>query len=121
MQISAVFRVHQQDLVIFKAIAARPKDIEDAAALMLMHKEIDVDRVRRHVTELAELADEPSLTSSLEAVIKLSGRPSTEKIQSERTARSSRTSNAKRPSPKVRARTKLKDAPKPRRTKRRIS
>ncbi len=42
-----------EDLVIFKAMAARPKDIEDAAALMLMHKEIDVGRVRRHLAELA--------------------------------------------------------------------
>ena len=53
-----------EDLVIFKLMAARPKDIEDAAALMLMHKEIDVGRVRRHLAELAALADEPNLGRS---------------------------------------------------------
>jgi hypothetical protein len=109
-----------EDLLIFKAMAARPKDIEDATALMLMHKEIDLDRVRRHVAELAVLADEPILTSGLEAVIKLSGagRPSTAKIERKRKARSSRTPKAKPPSPKVTAKAKPKGAPKPRRTKR---
>jgi hypothetical protein len=110
-----------EDLVIFKAVAARPKDIEDAAALMLMHKEIDVDRVRRHLAELAALADEPILTSGLEAVIKLAraGRPSTAKIKRKRKARSSRTPKAKSPSPKATPKAKPKDAPNPRRTKRR--
>lgn len=85
-----------EDLVIFQAMAARPTDIEDATALMLMHKDIDIDRVRRHLAELAVLADEPSLTSGLEAVISLASavRPSTTKIKP--SARSSRTLNDKR-------------------------
>lgn len=99
-----------EDLVIFKAMAARPKDIEDAAALMLMHKEIDVGRVRRHLTELAELADEPSLMGGLEAVIKLAtaGRSSTAKIQRKPAARSSSGAKAKRSSPKATGRAKSK-------------
>ena len=107
-----------EDLVIFKAMAARPKDIEDAAALMLMHKDIDIHRVRRHLAALAALADEPILTSGLEAVIKLAsaGRPSTAKNERKK-ARSSRTSKAKHPSPKATAKAKSKDAPKPRRAK----
>ena len=35
-----------EDLVVFKALAARPKDIEDAAALILMHPAMDLGRVR---------------------------------------------------------------------------
>jgi hypothetical protein len=58
-----------EDLVVFKALAARPKDIEDAAALILMHAAMDLDGVRRRVTELAELADEPALVDGLERVI----------------------------------------------------
>jgi hypothetical protein len=58
-----------EDLVVFKALAARPKDIEDAAALILMHAAMDVDRVRRRVTELAELAGEPALVDGLDRVI----------------------------------------------------
>lgn len=108
-----------EDLVIFKAMAARPKDIEDATALMLMHKEIDVDRVRRHLAELAALADEPTLMSGLEAVIRLAaaGRPSVPRIEQKRNARSSRTPKAKPPSPKTTAKARSKDAPKPRRAK----
>jgi fructose-specific phosphotransferase system component IIB len=57
-----------EDLVIFKALAARPKDIEDATALIAMH-EIDLDRVRRRVEELADLAEEPRLINEVEAII----------------------------------------------------
>jgi hypothetical protein len=105
-----------EDLVIFKAMAARPKDIEDATALMLMHKEIDVDRVRRHLAELAALADEPTLTSGLEAVIRLAaaGRPS---APQPRNARASRTLKEKPPGTKATAKDSSKDAPKPRRVK----
>jgi hypothetical protein len=58
-----------QDLVVFKAIAARPKDIEDAAALILMHSAMDLGRVRRLLAELAELAEEPALLDGLDEVI----------------------------------------------------
>lgn len=57
-----------EDLVVFKTLAARPKDIEDAAALLLMHEDIDLEQVRRRLAELAELADEPALIRGLEAV-----------------------------------------------------
>lgn len=58
-----------EDLVVFKALAARPKDIEDAAALLLMHPKIDLGEVRRRLAELAALAQEPALIDGLEAVI----------------------------------------------------
>jgi hypothetical protein len=58
-----------EDLVVFKALAARPKDIEDAAALILMRPTIDLARVRRRVADLAALAEEPRLVEGLEQVI----------------------------------------------------
>jgi hypothetical protein len=58
-----------EDLVVFKALAARPKDIEDATALILMHPTIDLRRVRRRLAELSELAQEPGLLEGLEQVI----------------------------------------------------
>jgi hypothetical protein len=58
-----------EDLVVFKALAARPKDIEDAAALILMHPTIDLARVRRRLAELAALAEEPALVEALDQVI----------------------------------------------------
>jgi len=54
---------------VFKAMAGRPKDVEDATALLLMHRDIDLARVRRRLAELAELADEPALIAGLEAMI----------------------------------------------------
>jgi tRNA(Met) C34 N-acetyltransferase TmcA len=56
-------------LVVFKAMAARPKDIEDATSLLLLHEDIDVRRVRRHVHRLAALADEPALELGLDVII----------------------------------------------------
>jgi hypothetical protein len=35
-----------------------------------MHKDIDLDRVRQRLTELAAMADEPALMAGLERVIK---------------------------------------------------
>jgi hypothetical protein len=58
-----------EDLVVFKALAARPKDIEDASALLLMHPGIDVAKVRRRLADLAALAEEPALLEGLEQVI----------------------------------------------------
>jgi hypothetical protein len=61
-----------EDLVVFKAMAARPIDIEDASALLLMHRDIDLDRVRLRLGELAAMSDEPGLAAGLERVIKRS-------------------------------------------------
>jgi hypothetical protein len=58
-----------EDLIVFKAMAARPKDMEDAAALLLMHSGIDGARVRRRLAELAILAGEPELIEGLERVM----------------------------------------------------
>lgn len=43
-----------EDLVIYKAIAWRPKDQEDIVNLVVLNRGIDFDRIRRHVTELSE-------------------------------------------------------------------
>jgi hypothetical protein len=58
-----------EDLVVFKALAARPKDIDDAAALILMNPSMDLDRVRGRVMGLAEIAEEPALIAGLERVM----------------------------------------------------
>jgi len=57
------------ELVVFKAIAGRPKDLEDASSLLLMHPSIDVDAVRRRVAELAMLAEAPELVAGLDAIV----------------------------------------------------
>ena len=50
-------------LVVLKAIAARPRDLEDIEALLVLHGDIDVRRVRRSVAALGALADDDSSPS----------------------------------------------------------
>lgn len=57
------------DLVVFKAIAARPKDIEDVEALLLIHRDIDTRSVQRRVAELADLAGEERLLQEFERLL----------------------------------------------------
>ena len=96
-----------EDLVVFKAMAARPVDIEDASALLLMHKDIDLARVRRRLAELAAMADEPALLAGLEQVIKRSVSPSSkDKVRSLRSARTAgvvRRHTTRKTRPKTRA------------------
>jgi hypothetical protein len=100
-----------EDLVVFKAMAARPVDIEDASALLLMHKDIDLDRVRRRLAELAAMADEPALLAGLERVIKrLASTSSAEEIR--RPSPASIAASVKRPpADKTHRKTKSKKRP----------
>lgn len=60
-----------QSLVVFKLIAGRPKDLEDAATLLLLHRDIDRSVVRRQLAQLAALAEAPELVQNLDAVLGL--------------------------------------------------
>jgi hypothetical protein len=47
-----------EDLVIYKLIASRPRDLPDVESLLLLHRErIDLSRVRRVLRQLAEHLD----------------------------------------------------------------
>lgn len=58
-----------EDLIVFKAIAGRGKDIEDATALLVLYPKLDLVRIRDRVRQLADLADAPELAVGLEAMI----------------------------------------------------
>lgn len=58
-----------EDLIVFKAIAGRPKDIEDAAALLVLYPKLDRNWLRGRVSQLAALAEEPELATGLETAI----------------------------------------------------
>ena len=61
------------DLVVFKLIAARAKDLEDADSLLLLHPDIDTRRVRHDLAELADLAGAPELVKALDALLASGG------------------------------------------------
>lgn len=57
------------DLVVFKAIAGRPRDIDDAVTLLTLYPHIDLSRVRARVRTLALAAEAPELERGLEQIV----------------------------------------------------
>jgi hypothetical protein len=60
-----------EDLIIMKAVAHRPRDLADVAALLQANPKLDVRRVRRWVREFARALDMPELAADLERLIRL--------------------------------------------------
>ena len=50
-----------EDLVIFKAVAHRPKDLMDIQAILESHPDLDRERVKRWVREFAQALELPEL------------------------------------------------------------
>jgi len=91
-----------EDLVVFKAIAGRGKDMDDIAALLALYPKLDLSLVRARVRELAALADTPELARGLESAIE-------SRLAVRRGSRSVKASSPrKRPAKKSRARTTSK-------------
>jgi Nucleotidyl transferase of unknown function (DUF2204) len=59
-----------EELLVFKAMAARPRDIDDAVTLLTLYPRVDLTRVRRRLVALAELADAPELVLGLEQLVR---------------------------------------------------
>jgi hypothetical protein len=50
-----------EDLIILKAIAQRPKDLEDIRAIAASHPDLDRERIRFWVEQFAEVLEQPDL------------------------------------------------------------
>jgi hypothetical protein len=50
-----------EDLIIFKAVAHRPKDLLDIQAIIESHPDLDRERIRGWVTEFAQALEMPEL------------------------------------------------------------
>lgn len=59
-----------EHLIVFKAVAGRPKDIEDAEALIALYPQIDRAYIRRRTAELAELAEAPEILGALDELLR---------------------------------------------------
>lgn len=63
-----------EDLLIYKIIASRPRDLQDAEGLLVLHgATMDVDRVRRVVKQFADVLDDVERPETLERLIRKAG------------------------------------------------
>lgn len=63
-----------EDLVIYKVIAARPQDLDDAEGLLVLHgHEMNRTRVREVVAEFAALLDDRERPLTLERLLRKAG------------------------------------------------
>jgi hypothetical protein len=61
-----------EDLIIYKLVASRPRDIEDAERLILLYaNEIDTGRIRKILTEFCQVLEDESRLRTLERLLAL--------------------------------------------------
>jgi hypothetical protein len=62
------------DLVIYKLVAARPRDLEDAEKLLLLHgPRLDLQHIIATVREFADALEDPGRIAALERLLKRTG------------------------------------------------
>jgi len=59
-----------EDLIIMKAIAHRPKDLEDIRTIIDKHPKLDVDRIKQWIKSFAEVLESPNLWIDIEKMFK---------------------------------------------------
>jgi hypothetical protein len=59
-----------EDLIILKAVAHRPKDLVDIAAVIGVHRQLDVARIRFWVQQFADLLEQPELWTDIETLLR---------------------------------------------------
>lgn len=60
-----------EELLVFKVMAGRPRDIDDAVTLLTLYPHVDLARVRRRLVALAELAEAPELMQGFEQILQV--------------------------------------------------
>ncbi|NUO48619.1 MAG: hypothetical protein HOV80_07155 [Polyangiaceae bacterium] len=58
-----------EDVVVMKSLALRPRDVADIEGILDAVPNLEMDRVRRDVRALAELADGPDFLGELERIV----------------------------------------------------
>ena len=58
-----------EDLLVMKAIARRPKDVEDLQGLLAAHPELDVASARRWIREFAIAMSMPDMLREFDALL----------------------------------------------------
>jgi predicted nucleotidyltransferase len=58
-----------EDLLVMKAVAHRPKDLDDVAGLLAAHPDADIEEVRRWVREFAVATSMPDMLEGLDRLL----------------------------------------------------
>ena len=58
-----------EDLIIMKAVASRPKDLEDIRTLAVKYTNLDIARIERWVKDFAEVMETPEPWGQIEKVL----------------------------------------------------
>jgi hypothetical protein len=59
-----------EDLIIMKAIAHRPKDLEDIRILSIKYTGLDFARIERWIKDFSEILETPELWGQIEKILK---------------------------------------------------
>jgi hypothetical protein len=59
-----------EDLIIMKAIAHRPKDLEDIRTLAVKYTNLDLVRIERWIKDFSEFLETPKLWGQIEKILK---------------------------------------------------
>jgi len=59
-----------EDLIVMKAIAHRPKDLEDIRGIVGSQPRLDVEYIRKYVEKFGEALDMPELWKNVAALLK---------------------------------------------------
>ncbi|MFI5384888.1 MAG: nucleotidyl transferase AbiEii/AbiGii toxin family protein [Fimbriimonadales bacterium] len=59
-----------EDLIIMKLIASRDRDIDDVRRLLELYPDVEHGRIRRIVSEYAEVLDQPEIVSQMSQLLK---------------------------------------------------
>lgn len=57
-----------EDLIIMKAVAHRPKDLEDIRTIVDKNPELDISRIKQWVKQFAEVLEMPSLWDDIAGI-----------------------------------------------------
>jgi hypothetical protein len=66
---TAVRMATPEDLIVYKVIAGRPKDLEDVTGLLVLYPDVELAPIREHVRVLAALAEQTELALGLETAV----------------------------------------------------
>lgn len=59
-----------EDLIVMKALANRPQDLADIAAILAAHESLDLRKIRRMTRQLAKTLEMPEIHAELERLLK---------------------------------------------------